>query len=182
MNRNRLAWALIVCTLAAATGCDLGTPATPTPLANPTPVPTQGTDATPTSAIEDFRIVFDTSGTIAGIHRVMEIAAGGDITLTVDRGATVTGQIAEPDARRLADMFETANFFNLDDRYDQGNVSDDTYYTITFDRGGETRTVVVAEVGGQDITPQPLLDIIAELKEIEADVLSKATPGSTVTP
>lgn len=61
----------------------------------------------------------------------------------------------------------TADFFNLKDSYDKGGVTDDVIYNITLQQGTRTTTVKVAQAGGKDIAPKPLLDLITQLNTIQ---------------
>jgi hypothetical protein len=137
------------------------------------PVPGQPTPA------PGGKITFAVNGGIAGFRRVLEIDPSGQASLT-DRGQPVgTLQLSADRFAELQAKFTTAGFFNLKDSYDKGGVADDIYDTITFELGGRTKTVTVAEVGGKDITPQPLLDLISSLRQVEEEIRVKATPSST---
>ena len=134
------------------------------PAKTPTPVPT------PTTSPDAPTISFETTGTIAGIRELLSIDPNGNTEFST-RQAPVTHNTITP--KQYADLeaqISKADFFNLKDNYDKGNVSDNRYYKITVQAGGNAKTVTVAEVGGEGITPQPLLDLIKMLVNIQKDV------------
>jgi hypothetical protein len=99
----------------------------------------------------------------------MEITPDGQATLTDPRsGRPGAGNpLNVPDYGQLLALVDKADFFNLQDEYNKGAIPDDIYYTVTITQGGRTKTVRVAEVSGQGITPQPLIDLIVRLKAIQ---------------
>jgi hypothetical protein len=99
----------------------------------------------------------------------MEINPDGQATLTDPRsGRPGAGTpLNVPDYGQLLALVDKADFFNLQDEYNKGAIPDDIHYTVTITQGGRTKTVKVAEVSGQGITPQPLIDLIMRLKAIE---------------
>lgn len=148
--------------------------------AAPTPVPTavQPTPSTPDSA----EILVETSGSIAGIRRVLQITSQGQATLT-DRDKPIgTLQLTPDRLQALLDKFTAADFFALKDRYDSGTVSDDIYSTVTFNQGTRSKTVIVAQIGGKSLTPQPLQEVLSELDKVEKEIEEAPAPSTTTTP
>jgi hypothetical protein len=114
---------------------------------------------------------------------VLTIGADGAAQFT-RRGQVEGALTLTPDQlAQLVAQFDAANFAQLQERYDNGNVADDIYQAITFSRDGQTRTVTVAQAGGAGITPQPLLDLIGALNEISDTVRAggSASPAATAT-
>lgn len=135
--------------------------------ATPTVVPPTATVAA--APVVPDTVVFGTTGTIAGVQQALTIDKSLSATFT-DRGNTKTGSVSKGDYNDLLNLLTASDFMNLNDRYDSGTVSDDRYFTITVTQGATVKTVMVAEVGGQGLTPQPLLDVIAKLQAIQAGV------------
>ena len=155
MLRRFLSVIIMAGVLMALAACDMGAQPTATPV-----VPA----VTPTT------FILETSGTIAGIKQTLTIGESrngsfkegdGDnpekvFTVSEQQYADLVGQVAK------------ADFFNLADRYDSGTVSDDRYYTLTVKQGSQSKTVVVAEIGGKDLAPKELLDLITMLVNIQS--------------
>ena len=103
----------------------------------------------------------------------METINSGPVRLTTDRLAKIKAKL------------DATDFFNLKDHYGNGNVADDFILTLSVTEGDRTKTVVVEEEGGKGVTPQPLLDFIAELEalrgEIEVNTPPTSTPVATAT-
>jgi hypothetical protein len=161
--RRIIAGALLAAAMLALAACDTGPAVQPTPTTAPDePTPT-------TAAPVKTTIVFETSGGIAGMMKRMEINPDGQATLTDPRsGRPGAGTpLNVPDYGQLLALVDKADFFNLKDEYNKGGVSDEIFYTVTITQGGRTKTVKVAEIGGQGITPQPLNDLIVRLKAIQ---------------
>ena len=148
--------------LLLATACDQGSPATPA-----VPSPTATVNIPP-----DTKIVLEVTGGIAGTRKTLEIDAKGEARLTEGGNLVGTTQLTPHFMAELLAKFAAANFFNLDETYDSGTVSDDFYNTVTFTSGGQSHTVKAAQIGGQGITPQPLLDLIAALGKVETTIRS----------
>jgi hypothetical protein len=169
MNRMKCLLGVLLGAGLLLAACDQGPP-------SPTPLP--GTTPTPGGLPLD-EITYEQTGGIAGLREVLTIAADGTAKLT-SRDQPV-GALTLPPATmtRLIASLEAADFFALADRYDSGTVADDIYHAITVettdDRAG---SVVAAEVGGQGLTPQPLLDVIEQLREIMDQIREqgRATP------
>ena len=147
------------------------------PAATPTPV---AAPATPTPAATGGAMKYEMTGGIAGLRDELTIAADGTAQFT-RRGRPAGSMTLTPDrVNALVAQFAAANFFALEDRYDAGNVSDDIYDTLTFTQDGRTHTVTAAQVSGQGLTPQPLLELIATFKGIVAEMETAATPSAVV--
>ena len=171
-RRLLLGLAAITVTLALA-ACDGSTPGTPTPT-TPPPSPTPPTMPTPNQQARPA-ITLDTTGGIDGRHTTLTISPTGEATFT--EGSTTNKQsLTMTRYGLLLQQLETTDFFNLQDNYDTGTVSDDIYYQITVQEGDRTKKVTVAQIGGKDVTPQALQELITQLSAIQ-DTL--AGPGSS---
>ena len=146
--------------------------ATPTtlPAKTPTPVPTKMPTSLPTTSPDAPTISFETTGTIAGIRELLSIDPNGNTEFSTRQSPVTHNTITPQQYADLEAQIRKADFFNLKDNYDKGNVSDDRYYKITVQVGDNAKTVTVAEIGGEDITPQPLLDLIKMLANIQKEV------------
>jgi hypothetical protein len=111
------------------------------------------------------------------LQRAVAVQAGGAATLTERAQLSGTAQLPPARLAEIRAKLDAAQFFTLQDRYDQGGVADDIYYTITATQGGQTRTITVAEVGGKPGTPQSLIDLITNLRELEGTVRANLTPA-----
>lgn len=145
--------ALLLMLSAALSACGDGS-GTPTPIAPA---------GNPTS------IVFVTTGTIAGIKDTLRIETGRAAKFT-GRTNSKSGTLPEDVYNDVVAQIKAADFFNLQEKYDTGTVSDDRYYTITVQQGTVTKTVMVAEIGGKDQTPQALLDLIEKLAKAQTSI------------
>jgi hypothetical protein len=111
-------------------------------------------------------ITFETTGGVAGVHKLLEISQG---KAKFKSGAVSKGgDVADGTYNSLLQQIKTADFFNLKDSYDNGKVSDDIYYNITVKEPTRTKTIKVAQVGGKDITPKPLQDLITQLNNAQS--------------
>jgi hypothetical protein len=156
------------------------TPTPPTP--GPAPSDTPGPPATATPGVGVQRIIFERVGGFAGFRDVLEIGADGTAHLS-SRGLTGTLVLPADRLNALVAQLEAAQFFSLQDKYDAGGVADDIYDNVTFSQNGRSKTVTVAEIGGKDITPAALRDIITTLQQIANEVRATAggpTAGPTV--
>ena len=151
----------------APTGSPTTMPAK-TPTSIPTNVPTSV--STTTTSPDAPTISLETTGTIAGIRELLSIDPNGNTEFSTRQTPVTHNTITPKQYAELEAQIRKADFFNLKDNYDMGNVSDDRYYKITVQAGGKAKTVTVAEVGGESITPQPLLDLIKMLVNIQKDV------------
>ncbi|MGA7731618.1 MAG: hypothetical protein WCD37_10160 [Chloroflexia bacterium] len=136
----------------ALAACDMGTPPTATPVA---------------PAITPTTFMLETSGTIAGIRQTLTIAESRAASFKDGSNPEKTFTVDEKQYSALVTQVAKADFFNLQDSYDSGTVSDDKYYALTVTQGSQSKTVMVAEIGGKDITPQALRDLITLLVNIQ---------------
>jgi hypothetical protein len=134
------------------------------PAKPPTPIPTT------TTSPDAPTINFETTGTIAGIRELLSIDPNGNTEFSTRQTQVTHDTITHQQYADLEAQIRKADFFNLKDNYDMGNVSDDRYYKITVQEGGKAKTVTVAETGGEGLTPQPLLDLITMLINIQKNV------------
>ena len=156
--------------LVLLTACDLGPTATPTPVPPPpatpapatatvpAPSPTPAASPTPAPATPDSSqpvIVYEKSGGIAGSMNVLEIYSDGRVRWTPSRQPSVTTTLGAGQLAQLRARFDAAHFFDLAAEYDNHNVADDFYYTITYSANGQTKQVKAAAVGGQILRPPP---------------------------
>lgn len=160
-GREGIAAAILVALLGLLAGC-LGFAPTPTsiPTATVEPAPTTTAQGAPA------QITYEVTGGIAGMRDVLEIRPGGDMRLTKRGSQVITGTLGQEEYQSLIELFDAAGFFDLQERYDEGNVSDDIYLAITYSRDGRAKTVTVAQVGGQGLTPPALQDLLNELDQI----------------
>ncbi|HYP39602.1 MAG TPA: hypothetical protein VEX13_04510 [Chloroflexia bacterium] len=171
MMRNKIA---LVLALASAimllAACDTG----PQPQTI-VPTPTLPFQVTPSP---DMKIVYLYSGGIAGARKELVIGPTGEATLT-ERGTVVgTFHMGIESVTELVRKFEAARIFDLQDKNEKADVvvADDIYTTITYTQAGRTQTVTAAQVGGQGITPQAFLDLVAQLNELVTAFEGKGAP------
>ena len=126
------------------------------------------------TALPDSNTVFTflVSGGIAGMRIQLDIAPGGEATVSIpgSERPTITQKLPPDVYGALLDALRESNFFDLEEKYDNGNVADDIYYTITVRQGDRTKTVTVAQVGGKDLTPASLQTLIDRLTNIEQSI------------
>src|SRR5688500_20195685 len=84
----------------------------------PTPVPT--------AAGGDALIVLKTTGSIAGVDTELRISGSGFATFYDKGEQKATRQMTPTSFAQINEFLQEADFFNLQERYDRGNVSDDT--------------------------------------------------------
>ncbi|HEX9991143.1 MAG TPA: hypothetical protein VGE45_21995 [Chloroflexia bacterium] len=166
MMRKKITLALVLASaLVMLAACDSGLQ--PTPI----PTPTLAIQVTPSP---DMKIVYQSSGGVAGSQTELVIGPTGETTLT-ERGTVVgTFDIGRDPVTELVKKFEAAKFFDLQDKYEKGDVvADDIYTTITYTQAGRTKTVTAAQVGGEGITPQSFLDLATQLNELASSLGGK---------
>jgi hypothetical protein len=176
---TRLRGLALVAGLVLLTGCNLISvepAATPTPVTPPTTTPVPVSD--PTAPFVTFQV----SGGIAGLQRAVSVQAGGAATLTERAQVIGTAQVPPARLAEIRAKLDAAQFFTLQDRYDNGRVADDIYYTITATEDGQTKKVTVAEVGGKESTPQAVIDLITNLRDLEGTVRASLTPAPAAAP
>lgn len=176
---TRLRGLVLVAGLALLTGCNvisMQPAATPTPITPPTTTPVPVSD--PTAPFVTFQV----SGGIAGLQRAVSVQAGGAATLSERAQVIGTAQVPPDRLAEIRAKLDAAQFFTLQDRYDNGRVADDIYYTITATEDGQTKKVTVAEVGGKESTSQAVIDLITNLRELEGTVRANLTPAPGAAP
>ncbi len=168
--------------LLAAPGVPTAVPASPTPATAPaTVVPATSTPALATPGGGSL-ITYEKSGGIAGVREVLEIDSDGAARLAQNRNAPITARLSADRLAQLRAQFAATPFFNFAPEYDSHNVADDFYYTLTYTADGQTKSVRVAETGGQGLTPQSLLDLIGTLQATAVEVGGGSPPAATFTP
>jgi hypothetical protein len=183
--KSKVAFALLLLALMTLTACVNNSQPGPTPTTAPTnTLPPAATPTGTAVAPAGGTITFETSGGIAGIQRRMVVAPDGTVTLSGRGTQTATLKLSQERVDGLLSELIAADFRNLEDRYGDGTVSDDIYYTISYEGGDVRKSVEVESVGGKDVTPQPLLDLIDELVALEREVgiQGSSTPGTSTTP
>ena len=175
---------LILLILAA---CDGAAQPTATPVviaATPTVISTPPRPTAP--AGWDARITYEVTGGIEGVKRTLMVGPAGQARLV--EGSKNSGPVRLTAERlvQLKSKLDAARFFDLKEQYGTGTVSDDFILTLSLTQDGQTKTVVVEEIGGQGATPQALLDLISNLEalrgEIEAGSMPTATPQASASP
>ncbi len=151
MRRSKLVLGLVFLAMVLA-ACDSGGSPTATPV-----VPA----ATPTT------FILETSGTIAGIRQTLTVGEARNASFKDGDAPEKTSTIPEQQYAGMVAQVVKADFFNLEERYDSGTVSDDRYYALTVKQGSQSKTVTVAEIGGKDLTPQALSDLITMLLNVQ---------------
>ncbi len=159
----------IITLLTLLAACDAGAPAV-----QPTATSTQ-TEASPPPATNTM-ISYQYTGGIAGFRKELVIGPNGKARLN-DRGVEVGRiELGKDRHAQLIKRFEDIRFFDLQERFEKSDVvvSDDIYVTISLTQGERTKSVTVAQIAGQEVTPQPLKDLIAELDKIVSEVEASA--------
>ncbi len=175
MRRMTLLGLLLLIPALLLTACGAG----PTPVPTiPAPTPQHAPTPSP-SAGEKALIIYEVSGGIAGMQRMLAISGNGDAVVTEHGTVVGTGRISSSQLGDLRAQLARINFFQLQDRYDQGGVADDVYTTITDYQGGQSKSVTVAEVGGAKIVPADLNALILQLRELLTSIQASLTPGAT---
>jgi hypothetical protein len=161
-----------------ATATTLTVPATPAASAIPgSPTVT----ARPTApAGWTAKVTYEKSGGIAGIKQTLLVGPAGQAR--VREGSKDSGPVRLT-AERLALLkakLDATGFFALKEHYGTGTVSDDFMLTLSLTDEGQTKTLVVEQIGGQGVTPQALLDFIGELETLRGEIEMRPTPTSTL--
>ena len=150
MKRSKMMLGVILLSVVLA-ACDSGSP-TATPV---TP------SVTPTT------FILETTGTIAGIRQSLTIGEARNVSFKDGDNPEKTSTVPAEQYANMVAQVAKADFFNLKESYDSGTVSDDRYFTLTVKQGTQSKTVMVAEVGGKDLTPQALSDLITMLLNVQ---------------
>jgi len=181
---KRLPWLLIgvLAALGLLAACaDSGLPTPLPPPLIPSTAPTQAAPSSPEAGARP--ITFLESGGWMVTRRTLTLGPTGAALVTDDRGVPIaTWQVPADQWVALQAQIAAVNFATLAARYDQENVGDDTYWTVTVQQGGQTYSVFVAETGGESITPASLKDLIAALRRLATDTRAQGTPLPTLTP
>jgi hypothetical protein len=123
-------------------------------------------------------ITYELTGGIAGVQEKLVIAENGDLTV-IERGTQIgTGHLDANALQALKQQFDSVNFFNLKDEYNQGAVADDRFMTVTYQQNNRTKAVKVAEIGGQKITPPELSNLLSTLQQIALQAQATVTSGT----
>ncbi|MDQ3928589.1 MAG: hypothetical protein M3328_05510, partial [Chloroflexota bacterium] len=95
------------------------------------------------------------------------LQSSGDYVLTGRAGRATTGTLDQATVDKIRQQVDAVRSIpDLQLTYDEGNVADDIYRTVTFERDGMPVAVVVAEQGGKDITPASLQQLITTLRDL----------------
>ncbi|MDQ3704823.1 MAG: hypothetical protein M3437_06290 [Chloroflexota bacterium] len=150
--------------LTVLAACD-GQTASPTP----TGVSNTGT-ATPqpnVTVAPGTLLTYNMSGGIAGFNTTLVLEESGDYTVTERGGQPTSGKLEDTLLNKVKQQLDAVRgLSDLKAEYDEGNVSDDIYRTITFERNGTPVTVMVADVGSGDDVPAPLQQLIATVRSV----------------
>jgi hypothetical protein len=112
-------------------------------------------------------LTFNLSGGFAGFNTTLVLQDSGEYNLTKRGEQPETGKVEEAELTKIKQQLDAVRGLgDLKAEYDQGNVSDDFYRTITFDQKGTLKTVMVAEQGGRDITPVPVQQLMASINRL----------------
>ncbi|MDQ5824042.1 MAG: hypothetical protein M3441_07500 [Chloroflexota bacterium] len=156
-----VAMAALLSVLAA---CD-GQAASPTP----TGVSNTGT-ATPqpnVTVTPGTLLTYNMSGGIAGFNTTLVLEESGEYTVTERGGQPTSGKLEDAVLNKIKQQLDAVrSLSDLKAEYDEGNVSDDIYRTVTFERNGVPVTVMVADVGSGDDVPAPLRQLITTVSSL----------------
>ncbi|HEX8597438.1 MAG TPA: hypothetical protein VF952_02885 [Chloroflexia bacterium] len=150
--------------LAVLAACD-GQPASPatTAVSNTgTATPQPNVTMTPGTLL-----TYNMSGGIAGFNTTLVLEESGDYTVTERGGQPTSGKVEDALLDKIKLQIDAvSSLSDLKAEYDEGNVSDDIYRTVTFERNGTPTTVMVADVGSGDNVPAPLRELIASVRSV----------------
>lgn len=163
-----------------ATPVMVATPVTPvTPIASGT----SGTSGTPTVSTRPTapagwtaKVTYEKSGGIAGIKQTLLVGPAGQARLIEGSKNSGPVKLTAEKLSLLKQKLDATDFFNLKDHYGTGTVADDFILTLSVMEEGRTKTVTVEQIGGKDVTPQALLDFIAELDKLQGEIEARPTP------
>lgn len=156
-----VAMAALLVVLAA---CD-GQTASPTP----TGVSNSGTTTTApnVTVTPGTLLTYSVSGGIAGFNTMLVLEDSGEYTVTQRGGQPTSGKLEDALLNKIKLQLDAVrSLANLKAEYDEGNVSDDIYRTVTFERNGAPVTVMVADVGSGDDVPRPLQQLITTVRSL----------------
>jgi hypothetical protein len=150
--------------LAVLAACD-GQTASP----SPTAVSNTGT-ATPqpnVTVTPGTLLTYSMTGGIAGFNTTLVLEDSGEYTVTERGGQPKSGKLEDALLNKIKQQLDSVRSLSgLKAEYDEGNVSDDIYRTVTFERDGTPVTVMVADVGSGDDVPAPLQQLIATVRSV----------------
>jgi hypothetical protein len=164
-------------------------PATPTTPATATTLTVSAMPGSPTVAARPTapagwtaKVTYEKSGGIAGIKQTLLVGPAGQAR--VREGSKDSGPMRLTTERlaTLKSKLDATGFFGLQEHYGNSTVSDDFLLTISVTDEGQTKTVAVEQVGGQGLTPQALLDFIAELDKLQGEIAARPKPVGTAVP
>lgn len=140
--------------------CGISDSGTLTPVASPTGP--AGATVSP-----GVLLTFSKTGGIDGINTTLTLQESGEYTLT-ERGQDArNGKVDDAQLNNIRQQLDAVRSLpNLEDEYDNSNVADDFYDSVTFTLNGSLKTVTVAEIGGQDLTPVPVQQLVNTLAGI----------------
>jgi hypothetical protein len=118
----------------------------------------------PKSVQSPWTLTYTRSGGFAGISESVKI--GSDGSVHDSQGQAISAPAEEVEA--LIAEINALDFSSFDDAY--GNSSDcrDCYtYTLTFEQGGETKTITIVEDGSSEL-PTELQSLLQKLNAIAA--------------
>ena len=112
-------------------------------------------------------LTFSKTGGFAGFNTTMMLQETGEYTLTERGQAPKEGKLDEAQLNEIKQQLDAVRgMTDLQEEYNSGNVADDIYRSITFSQDNALKTVTVAEVGGQGITPAPVQQLVGTLTGI----------------
>ena len=170
-----LALAALLLVLAA---CDsqASTPSTPGVVDNGTATPGEDIPISPSetatmpanaTAAPGMLLTFTKTGGFAGFNTTLTVQDTGEYTLSERGQQPKTGKLDDAKLSDLKQQLDAVRGLgDLKDKYDQGNVADDIYRTVTFAQDGTLKSVTVAEISGKDTTPAELQKLIATINSI----------------
>jgi hypothetical protein len=112
-------------------------------------------------------LTFTKTGGFAGFNTTLTVQQTGEYALAERGQQPKSGKLDDAKLSDLkAQLDAVRGLGDVEDKYDQGNVADDIYRTVTFDQNGTLKTVTVAEQGGKDLAPEELQKLIATINSI----------------
>lgn len=165
MIAKKLITLLVMATLLTVLAACDGQAASPTPtgVSNPgTATPPPNVTVTPGTLL-----TYNMSGSIAGFDTTLVLEDSGDYTVTERGGQPTSDKLDDALLNKIRQQLDAVrSLSNLKAEYDEGNVSDDIYRTVTFERNGVPVTVMVADIGSGDDVPRPLQQLITTISSL----------------
>ncbi|MEA2573579.1 MAG: hypothetical protein QOH93_877 [Chloroflexia bacterium] len=159
-----VAFAALLMVLAA---CDLQ-PASPTavPSSTSTVAVPPNVTVSPGTLAPGALLAYGVTGGIAGFNSALVLEDSGNYTGMSLNGEPKSGTLDQATLGKIKGQLDAVrSMADLQLSYDNGNVADDIYRTVTFESNGTPVAVMVAEQGGKDITPAPLQQLISTLRD-----------------